>query len=253
MAAPAVAVSALSKYFPQVDLRRLFPGHRSRGVWALRGVEFALEPGESLCIVGPNGSGKTTLIKLVATIISPTRGRILIHGRDTAGAPAAARRALGFVSCNEDSFYGRLTGRQNLAFFARLHNLNPVRAIPPVAEVLNLAPYLDYRFYTYSTGIKRRLDIARGILHQPNILIMDEPTANLDPIAAADLRQLLLGFQEQGKTLLTVTHRLEEARQLGRTLAVMVQGRLRKISPEEGEDLDDLYRRTVLEGDDHAS
>jgi ABC-2 type transport system ATP-binding protein len=248
---PAVTVTALSKYFPLLSLRRLLTLRRPQGLWALREVDFRLEAGESLCIVGPNGSGKTTLIKLIATLLLPTQGRILVHGHDTRREPDRAKRHLGMVTCNEYSFYGRLTGWQNLAFFARLHNLNPREAIPPVVETLKLTPYLNRRFFTYSTGIRRRVDIARGLLHDPDIILMDEPTTNLDPIAATEVRQLLAQFRSQGKTLITVTHRLEEARQLGRRLAVMVEGRFHEIHPGAEENLEDLYRRAVL-GGSHA-
>ena len=121
---------------------------------------------------------------------------------DTAAASLSLKRHLGFITCNEESFYGHLTGWQNLAFFARLHNLNPKDAVPPVARRLKLGPYLDRRFFPYSTGIKRRFDIARGLLHQPDILLLDEPTINLDPIATAEVRDLLAQLQEQGKTMI---------------------------------------------------
>lgn len=242
---PAVAVTGLSKYFPQWELGRLLTGRRPQGVWALREVNFQLRPGETLCILGPNGSGKTTLIKLIATLLAPTRGRILVHGADTRRATAQVKSHLGFVTCNESSFYGRLTGRQNLAFFARLHRLNPQTAVPPLTETLKLTPYLDRRVFTYSTGIKRRLDIARGLLHDPDIIIMDEPTANLDPIAAAEMRQLLRHLQNLGKTLIIVTHRLEEAQELGGRVAVLVEGRFHEVPTPAPTDWQDLYRQLV--------
>ena len=191
MSTPAVAVSGLSKYFPQIELRHLLTGRRPPGIWALKEAAFELFPGEGLCITGPNGSGKTTLVKLITTLLTPTKGRIFIQGGDALARPLRARRHLGFIACNEASFYGRLSGWQNLAFFARLQNLDPKAAIPPVAKSLKLEPYLDRRFFSYSTGIKRRFDLARGLLHQPDILLLDEPTTNLDPITAAEVRELL--------------------------------------------------------------
>lgn len=242
---PAVAVAGLSKYFPQIELRELLKFRRPTGVWALRDVELELNSGESLCIMGPNGSGKTTLIKLMATLLAPTRGSIFIHGHDLARRPLKAKRRLGFITCNEASFYGRLSGRQNLAFFAQLQNLEPQAVIPPVVKRLELEPYLDRRFFSYSTGIKRRFDIARGLLHQPDILLMDEPTTNLDPISAMEVRELLAQLQGQGKTLIMVTHSLEEARKLGSRMAIMTQGRFQEVRPSPGEDLEALYRRVV--------
>jgi len=245
---PAVAISRLSKYFPLITLRRLLTGKWRQGVWALREVNFELYPGEVLFILGPNGSGKTTLIKLIATLLAPTSGRILVHGLDAARSPLPVKQRLGYITCNEASFYGRLSGWQNLAFFARLHNLDPETAIPPVVESLRLTEYLDRRFFTYSTGIKRRMDIARGLLHQPDILLLDEPTTNLDPLSAAEVRQLLAQMQTQGKTMIIVTHRLEEVQKLGGRLGVMKEGVFREIHPKPGESLEDLYHRAVRAG-----
>ena len=247
-ATPAVVVSHLSKYFPQLELRHLLTLRRPPGVWALREVEFALEKGELLSIVGPNGSGKTTLIKLIATLLLPTRGRILVQGHDTRLNPLAVKRRLGFITSNEESFYGRLSGWQNLSFFAQLQNLDPGTAVPPVVKTLGLEPYLNRRFFSLSTGIKRRFDIARGLLHQPEILLLDEPTTNLDPISAVEVRQLLAQIRDRGKTIIMVTHRLEEVQKLGGRLALMLDGRLREIRPGAEESLEDLYCRVVAEG-----
>jgi ABC-2 type transport system ATP-binding protein len=106
---PAVAVIGLSKYFPQIELRHFLTGRRAPGVWALKDAAFELQPGESLCLLGPNGSGKTTLIKLLATLLLPTAGRIFIQGHDALARPLRAKRHLGFITCNEESFYGRLS------------------------------------------------------------------------------------------------------------------------------------------------
>jgi len=122
-----------------------------------------------------------------------------------------------------------------------------------VVETLKLTEYLDQRIFTYSTGIKRRLDIARGLLHHPDILLLDEPTTNLDPVSAAEVRQLLAQLHDQGKTMIIVTHRLEEVQKLPGRVAIMKAGRLREFKPQAGENLEDLYNRVVGEGDYVAS
>ena len=244
---PAVAVSHLYKYFPLLSLGRLVTGRWREGVWALREVNFELQAGESLCLLGPNGSGKTTLIKLIATLLAPSEGKIFIQGVNALKAPLAARRRLGYITCNESSFYGRLSGWQNLAFFARLHNLDPREAVPPLAATLKLGEYLDRRFFTYSSGIKRRFDIARGLLHRPDILLLDEPTTNLDPISAAEVRELLGQLQSQGKTMIVVTHRLEEVDRLGGRTAIVREGRFQELSRRPEQNLEDLYRRLMSE------
>lgn len=246
---PAVAVTRLSKYFPLISLGRLLKGQRGQGIWALKEVEFQIAPGEVLFILGPNGSGKTTLIKLLATLLAPTEGKILIYGQDAAKYPLAVKRRLGYITCNESSFYGRLTGWQNLRFFARLHGLDPETAILPVVEELELLPYLDRRYYTYSTGIKRRLDLARGLLHQPDILLLDEPTTNLDPLSAAKVREMLRRLKAQGKTMIIVTHRLEEVQTLQGRVAIMKGGRFQEVPADKGASLEDLYARLVGEGE----
>jgi ABC-2 type transport system ATP-binding protein len=198
--------------------------------------------------VGPNGSGKTTLLKLIATLLIPTQGRVVVQGYDTVRRPLAVKRLLGFITNNEESFYGRLSGWQNLAFFAQLQNLDPKVVIPPVAQLLQLEPYLQRRFFSYSTGIKRRLDIARGLLHRPDILLLDEPTSNLDPISIMGMRDFLIQLRDQGTTILLVTHRLEEVAKLGGRLAVMLEGRLQEVCLTPAESLEELYRRIVAGG-----
>jgi ABC-2 type transport system ATP-binding protein len=241
----AVVVRRLSKYFPQLDLRHLLALRRPRGVWALKEVSFELRSAECLCIVGPNASGKTTLIKLIATLLIPSQGRVWVKGYDTLRLPLAARRHLGLITSNEYSFFGRLSGWQNLAFFARLQGLYPAAAIPPVVKALALEPFLDRRFFSFSTGIKRRFDIARGLLHQPDILLVDEPTTNLDPTSAREVRQLLNHLKNQGKSIIIVTHRLEEVEKLGDRLAIMVDGYFHEVKLAPTETLEGLYHRVV--------
>jgi ABC-2 type transport system ATP-binding protein len=115
-----------------------------------------------------------------------------------------------------------------------------------VVKSLRLEPYLDRRFFSCSTGIKRRFDIARGLLHRPDILLLDEPTTNLDPITAAEVRELLVQLQGQGKTLITVTHNLDEVRKLGRRLAIIREGYFQEASLGPDENPEELYRRVIL-------
>jgi len=178
---------------------------------------------------------------------------VLVHGVNAVRSPLLVKRRLGYITCNESSFYGRLNGWQNLAFFARLHNLNPKEAIPPLARTLKIESYLNQRFFTYSTGIKRRFDLARGLIHQPDVLLLDEPTTNLDPMHAAEVRDLLVSMQGQGKSMIIVTHRLDEVQKLAQRLAIMKNGRLREIPLTYGESLEELYRQTVQEGNDVAA
>ena len=197
-------------------------------------------------LAAPGAGRGEAAVEEIELLPAPDEARHL--ALDAQARPLKAKRHLGFITCNEESFYGRLSGWQNLAFFARLQNLAPKAAIPPVAKSLRLEPYLDRRFFSYSTGIKRRFDIARGLLHQPDILLLDEPTTNLDPITAAEVRELLGQLQARSKTVITVTHNLEEVRKLGRRLAIMRDGIFQEVSLAPEENLEELYRRVVLGG-----
>ena len=146
---------------------------------ALERVSFAIEEGETVALLGPNGAGKTTLLKIIATLLYVSSGRVLIHGHDVTGDPLRARRLIGLVTSDERSFYWRLTGRQNLAFFAALYRL-PARTladrVADLLDVTGLTEAADRSFHTYSSGMKQRLAIARGFLADPRIVMYDEPT-----------------------------------------------------------------------------
>jgi ABC-2 type transport system ATP-binding protein len=200
-------------------------------VMAVQDASMAVEQGELFGLLGPNGAGKTTLIKLLATLIVPTAGTARVNGCDLR-EESKIKASIGLVAGDERSFYWRLTGRQNLEFFAGLSGFSTHEAahsIEKVLELVGLADRADERLQIYSTGMKQRLSIARGLLHDPPILFMDEPTKSLDPTATCRLHRLikedLVG--RQGKTVLLTTHRLEEAEELCDRVAIMDKGRIR--------------------------
>jgi len=200
-------------------------------VRAVQDVNIAVEQGELLGLVGPNGAGKTTLIKLLSTLIVPTAGTATVNGYDLQ-EEGRIKASIGLVTGDERSFYWRLTGRQNLEFFAALSGCSGHEArhrIEEVLESMGLADRADERFQTYSTGMKQRLALARGLLHDPRILFMDEPTKSLDPTATHRLHRLIKEdlAGRQGKTVLLTTHRLEEAELLCDRVAIMDRGLIR--------------------------
>ena len=229
----AIETFELTKRFSKdKGLRGFLPGSRpSRGVTAVDHVNLTVEHGELFGLLGPNGAGKTTLIKLLCTLIVPTEGTARVNGYDLR-QEAAIKASVGLVTGDERSFYWRLSGRQNLEFFAALHGLPPRRARRRVKEVLDLVgleEVADDRFQTYSTGMRQRLSIARGLLNKPRILFLDEPTKSLDPLATRHLHDFIknrLAGQE-GVTVFLTTHRLEEAEQLCDRVAIMDKGRIR--------------------------
>jgi len=202
-------------------------------VRALRGVDLHVKTGEIFGLLGPNGAGKTTLVKILSCLILPDRGRALIGGEDVRHENKV-KPLLGLVHSDERSFYWRLSGRENLRFFARLYDVPGKRIDARIDELLrkvDLADAAPRRFSDYSSGMKQRLAIARALLHDPPVLLMDEPTRSLDPASSLALRALIkTELQERdGKTILLATHNLREAEVLCGRVAILVDGTVRQV------------------------
>ncbi len=200
---------------------------------ALRGVDLHVRTGEIFGLLGPNGAGKTTLVKILSCLVLPDRGRAEIAGCDVRHEGRVKPR-LGLVHSDERSFYWRLSGRDNLRFFARLYDVPGKRIESRIDELLNkvnLGEAAPRRFSDYSSGMKQRLAIARALLHDPPILLMDEPTRSLDPSASLSLRALIKDELKgrDGKTILLATHNLREAEVLCDRIAILVEGTVRQV------------------------
>ena len=166
----------------------------SGDVYALRDVSLAIAPGEFFGLFGPNGAGKTTLIRILTTLVTPTAGAAQVHGFDVMRQANQVRALIGVVFSSENSFYGRLTGQQNLEFFGALQNLSDAvtrRRIKELLELFDLAPAAHKPVQTYSTGMKQKLNVARALLHDPPVIFLDEPTKGMDVLTAETLRTLL--------------------------------------------------------------
>jgi ABC-2 type transport system ATP-binding protein len=228
-----ITVHQLTKQFPAKRslgeiLRRPF---RQEWVTVLDGIDLEINQGEVLGLLGPNGAGKTTLMKILCTLLLPSGGNAVVNGYDVVGAPLRVRQAVGYCLNTERSFYYRLTGRQNLAFFATLNNLPTQEVHTRIAEVLDvvgLTTAAGSSFMTYSKGMQQRLGLARALLTNPVVLLLDEPTNGLDPGAATEFRHFLRKklVDELGKTVLLITHSLEEARACCDRMAIMDQGKV---------------------------
>jgi ABC-2 type transport system ATP-binding protein len=230
---PAIVVEDLQKYFPPAysGWRALVQPLAKATQCALAGISFQVERGEAVAIVGHNGAGKTTLLRTLATLICPTRGRALVGGFDVEREGAGARRQLGYHTGGDEGFYARLTGRQNLAFFAAMNNLMGANAQERIAAVtawMGISGELDRQVRTLSTGLTHRLGLARALLHGPAVLLLDEPTRSLDPLAAADFRRLLKEelVGRRGTTLLFASHTLGEVEQVADRVMVLDHGKL---------------------------
>lgn len=200
-------------------------------VTAVDEVSLTVPEGRLFALIGPNGAGKTTLIKMLSTLLLPTSGKATVSGHDLVHESSKVKQSIGFVASEERSFYWRLTGRQNLRFFAALHNLGPLKAEERTIDVLRrveLENSADNMFYTYSSGMKQKLAIARGLLTDPMILFLDEPTKSVDPKTGEMLKRFLKDVLvgQDGRTILFTTHRLEEAEELADNLAVMDKGKV---------------------------
>ena len=232
----AIETSSLEKTFVKPRSIREIVTHpfgRAERIEALRGVDLAVSEGEILSLLGPNGAGKTTLLKILSCLVLPDRGRAIVGGHETTHENAVKRK-IGLVHSDERSFYWRLSARENLRFFARLYDVPRAateRRIDELLRRVDLAGAADRPFSGYSSGMKQRVAIARALLHDPPILLMDEPTRSLDPASSMALRRFVLDelSRRDGKTILLATHDLREAETISDRVAILVRGRVREI------------------------
>lgn len=229
----AVLVESLYKSYPVIKGYRelVFHPFRSRRISALNGVDLEVEAGECFCLMGPNGAGKTTLIKILSTLVYPDKGKAFIYGADVTEHPEIVKEKIGYALSEERSFYWRLTGRQNLEFFAVLNEIRAFDREEKIDQVLKftgLEEAAGRRFNTYSAGMRQRLAIARALLSDPEVLFVDEPTRSLDPKASHKLRSFLREeiADNRGKTVFWATHDLDEAQDYAHRLAVLNDGRI---------------------------
>jgi ABC-2 type transport system ATP-binding protein len=235
----------------------LHPFRPRRVFQALTSVSLEVEKGDRIAVLGPNGAGKTTLLKLIGGLLLPTGGEIVVNGYDTLRHNNAARKSVGFVMNEERSFFWRLSGLQNLEFFAVLDNLSAADVRHRSEELIRLVgleEHADMPVSTYSSGMKQRLALARGLISEPEALILDEPTRTLDPVACEDLINLIIErlHKDSYKSLLIATHRLEEVTKLCDKVLVINNGHVQafdRISNliRQGVTLSDYYRRNVMD------
>jgi heme exporter protein A len=222
------------------ELARSF-GH----VRALRGVSFALRQGDVLAVFGPNGAGKTTLLRLLAGVLRPDRGEIAIHGRRLLRGDAAIRRRIGLIS-HASLLYDGLTAAENLEFYARLYGLDDRAGRARRAlESVGLGERATSLAATMSRGMTQRLAIARALLHDPDVVLLDEPFTGLDQHAASALRDQLERLRAANRVVVLVTHNLDEGLELATHVAIQVAGRFVEYGPRRGETGE--YRRRYRE------
>ena len=233
MAQPAILIESVEKYFPPAysSWRALLLPLARPTQRALAGVSLGVEPGEVVALIGENGGGKSTLLRILATLILPTRGRASVAGFDVERDAARVRQQVGYYTGGDEGFYSRLSARENLQLFATMNNLLGPEAHPSIArvtELMGLGEVLGRQVRTLSTGMVHRLGLARALVHGPAVLLLDEPTRSLDPMAAAEFRRFLKDdiVGRHGTTLLFASHALGEVEELADRIALLEAGRL---------------------------
>ena len=224
-----MVVEHVSKAYVRRRLLRRRPADDAGATQALRDVSLQVEPGEMIGLLGPNGAGKTTLLKIVASLLYPTSGQVRVYGHNVLEDQVCARCLMGLVTCDERSFYWRLSGRQNLAFFAALYRLTHHQFRERSAELLEalgLAEAADRLYHEYSAGMKQKLAIARGLLARPRLVLYDEPTRSLDPLSAQNIRRWIADRRrlDPQQTHLIATNQLDEAEQLCDRVVIINRG-----------------------------
>jgi heme exporter protein A len=193
---------------------------------ALKGIDLTLAPGDFLSLFGPNGAGKTTLIRILSSLIKPTAGRVEIAGYNLAEDTQELRRQIGVIS-HATYLYGSLTALENIRLYASLYGVaNPTQRAKEVIEQLGLGERLHHLVRTFSRGMQQRLSIARALIHQPRIILLDEPYTGLDQHAAHLLSELLHQLNDGERTIILISHNLNRGLALANRVAIMTDGRL---------------------------
>ncbi|MGE0058748.1 MAG: ATP-binding cassette domain-containing protein [Dehalococcoidia bacterium] len=216
-----------------VDLRRTFTTRSFRGPVresvALAGINLSVPRGVVFGLLGPNGAGKTTTVRILSTLLTPTSGVARVLGLDVERQTKEVRRHIGFVLGGDRGLYGRLTAKENLEYFAALNHMEPRFATRRSEELLDAVGLFDRRntlVEEFSRGMKQRLHIARGLLTDPEVVFMDEPTIGLDPLVAKEIREIVPRLAASGKTVLLTTHYMAEADTLCQAVALIDRGRI---------------------------
>lgn len=205
-------------------------------VHAIKDISFEVEKGEIFGLLGPNGAGKTSTIKILTTLLAPTDGEATVLGYKCFGEERELRKKINFIFGGERSLYWRLSAYDNLSYFCDLYNVPEKIKKARIAQLLELVGLSDrahYKVETFSKGMKQRLQIARGLVNDPEVLFLDEPTLGLDPVGAKMLREIIKKLSGEGRTIMLTTHYMQEADELCDRIAIINKGELYALNTSE--------------------
>lgn len=220
----------------EYELKKKGLFNKKKLLTAVDGISFSVREGEIFGLLGENGAGKTTTIKMLITLLAPTSGTCKVLGYDTFGQEKEIRKRINFIFGGEMGVYRRLSARDNLKYFANLYLIEKSVAeerIEKLLKLVGLEESADQLTETYSKGMIQRLQIARGLINEPDIIFMDEPTVGLDPLGARMLRDIIIELKKQGKTILLTTHYMYEAEELCDRVALMKKGKIIALDTPE--------------------
>ncbi len=236
------------------ELTKVFHDRKRGEIRAVNGVSLTCRPGEIYGLLGANGAGKTTTLRLLATLLQPTAGGATVAGFDIVTQPAQVRARVGFLATST-ALYGRLTARETIAYFGRLNGLSTAAVAArtrELADELEMHEFLDRRVEHFSTGMKQKTSIARTLVHDPPVLVFDEPTVGLDVMAARAIARFVRACRARGKTVIYSTHVMSEAAKLCDAIGIIDHGRLvaggtlAELRQRYGEsDLEEIFVRAV--------
>jgi sodium transport system ATP-binding protein len=239
-------------------LTKIFNDKKRGKIVAVNNLKFNCREGQIFGLLGPNGAGKTTTLRILATMMLPTKGEVIINGFDVVKEANKVRRQIGFLS-SETGLYDRFTPRETIKFFGRINGMEDKIIEKKMAEIfhnLDMEDFQEVRVHKLSTGMKQKLSIARCIIHDPPILILDEPTLGLDIITARTVTGYVKRFREQGKCIIYSTHLMREAERLCDVIAIIHQGNLIAQGTLEelkknssSEDLEEIFFELITQGE----
>lgn len=237
-------------------LTKTFKDRKKGQIEAVRDVTFEAYAGEIFGLLGPNGAGKTTTLRMLATILTPTSGSAEIAGVDVSDNPDRARRSLGFLS-GDTGLYARLSAREMIVYFGSLYGMKQGKleaAVNALGEKLDMTDFFDRRCGKLSTGQKQKVSIARTMVHDPPVLILDEPTAGLDVLAAKNIVNFIRNARDEGKCIILSTHDMGEAERLCDRIGIIYNGSMTMAGTREelfrkfnSRNLEDVFLKAVGE------